>query len=110
MFLGVGVVLPEQEEVVAVPATAVVHASYGDSVFVAVDKQGEDGRARKVAQQKFVKTGDARGDFVAIQSGVQAGEEVVVAGSFKLRNGLPLTIDNGHAGEQPKLAPNPPNR
>ena len=33
MFLRVEVVLPEKAEVVAVPQTAVVHASYGDSVF-----------------------------------------------------------------------------
>lgn len=110
MFLGVSVVLPEVKQVLAVPATAIVHASYGDSVFVVADKRGEDGKARKVAQQKFVKAGDARGDFVDVLSGLEPGEEVVSSGAFKLRNGMPLAIDNTHAGERPVLAPNPPNR
>jgi membrane fusion protein (multidrug efflux system) len=110
MFLRVTVVLPEQEQVVAVPQTAVVHASYGDSVFVVQEKPGDDGKPRRVAQQKFVKTGATRGDFVAIQKGLSAGEEVVTAGAFKLRNGLPLLIDDAHAGEKPELLPHPPNR
>lgn len=110
MFLGVEVVLPEQKQVLAVPATAIVHASYGDSVFVVTDKRGEDGKAHKVAEQKFVKVGDSRGDFVDVSSGLKAGEEVVSSGAFKLRKGVPVTIDNLHAGEPPSLAPNPPNR
>lgn len=110
MFLRVTVVLPEEQDVVAVPQTAVVHASYGDSVFVVQEKTGEDGKQSRVAQQKFVKTGDARGDFVAVSKGVDVGEEVVTAGAFKLRNGLPLRIDNSHPGEKPDLAPLPPNR
>jgi membrane fusion protein (multidrug efflux system) len=110
MFLGVAVVLPEVKQVLAVPATAIVHASYGDSVFVVADKRAEDGKARKVVEQKFVKAGDARGDFVDVVSGLSPGEEVVSSGAFKLRNGVPLAIDNTHAGEPPKLAPNPPNR
>jgi membrane fusion protein (multidrug efflux system) len=38
MFVDVAVVLPQQQEVVAVPATAIVHAAYGDSVFVLEEK------------------------------------------------------------------------
>lgn len=110
MFVSVSVVLPEQKQVVAVPATAVVHASYGDSVFVVSEKRDQDGKVRRVAQQKFVKVGDARGDFVDVLEGLEPGEEVVSTGSFKLRNGIPLTIDNSHAGEPPELAPHPPNR
>jgi membrane fusion protein (multidrug efflux system) len=110
MFLSVAVVLPEEKQVIAVPATAIVHASYGDSVFVVADKRAEDGKPRKVAVQKFVKVGDSRGDFVDVLSGLEPGEAVVSSGAFKLRNGLPVAIDNTHAGEPPKLAPNPPNR
>ncbi len=85
-----------------VPATAVVHASYGDSVFVVEDKKddagtpvaGADGKPGKVARQQFVRVGEARGDFVAILDGVKAGQEVVTAGAFKLRNGSGVVVDN----------------
>jgi membrane fusion protein (multidrug efflux system) len=110
MFLSVAVVVPEERQVLAVPATAIVHASYGDSVFVVTDQRGEDGKLRKVVEQKFVKVGDARGDFVDVVDGLGVGEEVVTSGAFKLRKGMPVTIDNAHAGERPSLAPHPPNR
>jgi membrane fusion protein (multidrug efflux system) len=109
MFLSVQVVLPEQNEVVAVPQTAVVHASYGDSVFATEEKPGPDGKARKVAQQQFVKLGATRGDFVSVVDGLKDGQEVVTAGAFKLRNGIPLKVNNQGA-PAPSLDPHPENR
>lgn len=109
MFLRVEVVLPEKSDVVAVPQTAIVHASYGDSVFVGQEKPGPDGKPRKVAQQHFVKLGAARGDFVSVLDGLQADQEVVTAGAFKLRNGIPLKVNNAGAVE-PSLSPTPENR
>jgi membrane fusion protein, multidrug efflux system len=109
MFLRVEVVLPQKAEVVAVPQTAIVHASYGDSVFVGEQKPGPDGKPRKVAQQHFVKVGTTRGDFVSVVDGLQAEQEVVTAGAFKLRNGIPLKVKN-EGGPQPSLDPRPDNR
>lgn len=109
MYLRAEVVLPEKNEVVAVPQTAIVHASYGDSVFVTTQKPGPDGNPRKVAQQTFVKVGAARGDFVAILDGLKADTEIVTAGAFKLRNGIPLQVNN-QGGPQPSLEPHPENR
>jgi membrane fusion protein, multidrug efflux system len=110
MFLRVAVLLPEQKKVVAIPMTALIHASYGDSVFVVEQKPGPDGKPRPTAQQKFVKLGEMRGDFVATVDGLKPGEEVVTAGGFKLRNGIPLKIDNTSVKQDPKLAPEPENR
>jgi membrane fusion protein (multidrug efflux system) len=109
MFLRVEVVLPQKAEVVAVPQTAIVHASYGDSVFVGEQKPGPDGKPRKVAQQHFVKVGATRGDYVAVVDGLNAEQEVVTAGAFKLRNGIPLKVKN-EGGPQPSLDPKPENR
>ena len=109
MFLRVQVVLPEKNEVVAIPQTAIVHASYGDSVFVGEDKPGPDGKQRKVAQQQFVKVGTTRGDFVSVVDGLKVDQEVVTAGAFKLRNGIPLKVNNQGA-PTPSLDPHPENR
>jgi len=117
MFVTVSVVLPEKRRVVIVPATAVVHAAFGDSVFVVEDRKdesgavvkGPDGKPAKMARQQFVKSDARRGDFVAILDGVKAGQEVVVAGAFKLRNGAPIAINNSVKPE-PQLAPKPENR
>ncbi|MBK7399449.1 MAG: efflux RND transporter periplasmic adaptor subunit [Myxococcales bacterium] len=109
MFLEVLVILDKQQQVVAVPATAIVHATYGNSVFVVEDKgTGADGKPLKIARQQFVRTGAARGDFVSIEDGLKAGETVVVAGAFKLRNGASIVV-NDTVKFDPQLAPKPEN-
>jgi len=109
MFVDVAVILPREASAVVVPRTAIVHAAYGDSVFVAEDKKDANGENRKVVRQQFVRTGRARGDFVAVQEGIKAGDEVVVAGAFKLRNGAPIRIEPD-VKPAPELAPHLENR
>jgi len=110
MFVSVTVVLPEQETVLAVPATAVLNAPYSDSVFIVEDRPAQpDGTPSKVVRQQFVRLGTRRGDFVAITAGLNQGDTVVSTGVFKLRNGQAVTIDNSLAPEF-KLAPTPSNR
>ena len=106
MFGRVLLTLGEPEEVTAIPATAVVSATYGDSVFVVGEEAGEDGAARLVAQQRFIRTGRTQGDFVAVTEGLQPGETVVTAGAFKLRNGSAVEVSNELA-PQPQLQPQP---
>lgn len=109
MFVNVTVVAPERKAVVAVPATAIYYQAYGDSIFVVVEqKDPRTGEVVKRAEQRFVRLGEARGDFVAVESGVAAGEEVVTSGAFKLSNGTRLVIDNSLA-PTPQLAPRPAN-
>jgi membrane fusion protein (multidrug efflux system) len=105
MFVNVAVSLPARQKVLAVPATAVLYAPYGDSVFIIED--GKEG-AGKVLRQQFVRLGPKRGDFVAISTGVEAGQEVVSTGVFKLRNGQPAVVDNSLAPEFQK-SPKPEN-
>jgi membrane fusion protein (multidrug efflux system) len=102
MFVNVVVVRGQRNHVVSAPATAIVHASYGDSVFVVEPRKdgdgapvnGADGKPAKMARQQFVRLGPQRGDFVAIEAGVKAGQELVTAGAFKLRNGAGVVINN----------------
>jgi membrane fusion protein (multidrug efflux system) len=120
MFVNVAVILPEKREVTVLPATSLVHASFGDSVFV-VERRAAEPRAPAsatagttsqpgwFARQQFVKTGEARGDFVEILQGVSPGQQIVAQGAFKLRNGAPVAVNNG-LGLAPELAPHPENR
>lgn len=90
MFATVDVQLPEERDVIVLPATVIVYSPYGDSVYV-VAKDDKGGLA---AQQHFVEVGPKRGDQVALLGGVQAGDEVVSAGQGKLRPGTPVTVNN----------------
>ena len=107
MFVKVAVVLPTQNEVLAIPATAVLYAPYSDSVFLVEDKKNEEsGRPVKVVRQQFARLGEKRGDFVSVVSGLKEGEIVVSTGVFKYRNGQEVTVDNTLAPEF-KLRPKP---
>jgi membrane fusion protein (multidrug efflux system) len=116
MFANVAVVLPDQGAVVTIPQTAVVHASFGDSVFVVEPKKPDAPGARTSpagktilnARQQFVRLGQTRGDFIAVLDGVKDGEELVTAGAFKLRNNSPIVVDNTVTTD-PQLNPKPEN-
>jgi membrane fusion protein (multidrug efflux system) len=112
MFAAVTVMLPQRASTVGIPATAVVHATYGDSVFVVEPLPPADGAPKenvRIARQQFVKLGEARGDFVAVLDGVTDGQELVTAGAFKLHNGSKIALDNS-IKLNPQVAPTPPNR
>jgi membrane fusion protein (multidrug efflux system) len=80
--------------VVALPASAISYAPYGDSVFVVEQVRGQDDKAYLGVRQQFVKLGGGRGDQVAVLSGVKPGEQVVSSGAFKLRNGAAVFVNN----------------
>lgn len=80
--------------VIALPASAISYAPYGDSVYVVENMKGPDGKTFRGVRQQFVKLGGSRGDQVAVVSGVKPGEEVVSSGVFKLRNGAAVEVNN----------------
>jgi membrane fusion protein, multidrug efflux system len=94
MFAKVSVILPQREQVIALPVSSVHYAPYGDSVFIVGDDKDEDGKPIKSVKEQFVKLGTARGDLVAIVSGVKPGDEVVTAGVFRLKSGAAVIINN----------------
>ena len=109
MFVRTGLGLGSSQSVIALPASAVNYAPYGDSVYVVTDLKDESGRTYKGVRQQFVKLGPARGDQIAVVSGVNPGDEVVTSGVFKLRNGAAVQINNTvKPANNP--APKPENR
>jgi membrane fusion protein (multidrug efflux system) len=106
MYANVEVLSAEEKSVLVIPATAVMFAPYGDSVFAVEERKDEEGRTSTVVRQKFVRTGDRRGDLVAVVSGLERGETVVSSGAFKLRNGAAVAVNNALAPEA-RLAPKP---
>jgi membrane fusion protein, multidrug efflux system len=107
MFAKVEVDLAQTKKTIVIPGSAVSYAPYGDSVFV-IEKQKDPktGKESETLRQRFVRIGEARGDFVAVTQGLKAGETVVSTGVFKLRNGMAVTINNDLA-PKPQLHPKP---
>ena len=106
MFVNAEVVLPDAKPVLAVPATSVLYAPFGNSVFIIDEKKDDKGESTKVLRQQFVILGEARGDFVDVTDGLKEGETVVTSGVFKLSPGAQVVIDNTLA-PKPSLEPKP---
>ncbi|HWL15494.1 MAG TPA: efflux RND transporter periplasmic adaptor subunit [Opitutus sp.] len=94
LFARVAVELPAETPVLELPATAIVYSPYGNSVYVVVEKAGDNGATQLVVEQRFVTTGTKRGDLVSIVNGLKPGEQVVTSGQMKLRNGAAVVINN----------------
>jgi membrane fusion protein (multidrug efflux system) len=73
---------------VAVPVTALRKGPEGDHVFVIA--RDKDGKMR--AHARRVESGAASGEEVLIHAGLEAREQVVASGSFKLREAAAVTI------------------
>jgi len=106
MFARVEVLLPGDQDVLVIPATAVLSAPYGDIVYVI--NNSTNAPDELVVQQQFVRTGRRQGDFIAVESGLKAGDRIVRSGMFKLRNGSTVLINNEIVPEA-DLKPRPSN-
>jgi membrane fusion protein (multidrug efflux system) len=98
------------QSLLTLPQTAISYNPYGDVVYIVENKPADDqGPAQLVVQQRFVKLGPTRGDQVAVESGLKAGEVVVTAGQMKLHNGSTVIVNNSVTPTD-NPAPTPPNQ
>jgi membrane fusion protein (multidrug efflux system) len=105
MYATVDIANGSPQRYITLPQTAITYNPYGDIVYL-VESQGKDekGNPKLIAKQMIVTTGETRGDQVAVVNGVKEGDTVVTAGQIKLRNGVPLIINNAI---EPSFEPNP---
>ena len=108
MFVQAEVDLGPRQHVLALPASAISYAPYGDSVFVVADLKGPEGKTYRGVRQQVIKLGPARGDQIAVLSGLKAGEVVVSGGQIKLRNGTVVSVNNDVPANN-DVHPTPPN-
>jgi membrane fusion protein (multidrug efflux system) len=89
MYVNINLNVGDTRELITIPRTAISFNPYGSTVYLLKkDKEAY------IAEQRFVTTGETRGDQIAIIKGLQGGEKVVTSGQLKLRNGSPAIIDN----------------
>jgi membrane fusion protein, multidrug efflux system len=94
MFVDASLTSGGSQSLISLPASAINYAPFGDSVYVATDLKDPSGKMYRGVRQQFVKIERKRGDQVAIASGLNPGEEVVTSGTFRLRNGAPISVQN----------------
>jgi membrane fusion protein, multidrug efflux system len=116
MFANIEVTTGAPVDVLTLPRTAVVFSLYGDNIFVvkpAPPKAGEaqaatkDGKPDLIAERRFVRVGETRGERVSIVEGVTAGELVITSGQIKLQPNGPVVIDSAAGLPTPAETPKP---
>jgi membrane fusion protein, multidrug efflux system len=116
MFANLTVTTGEPAAVLTLPRTAIVYSLYGDDVFVVTAapharEQGglseNGGSSGLIVERRLVRVGPARGERVAIEEGLRAGERVVTAGQIKLQAYSPVTLDETPALPAPAETPRP---
>jgi membrane fusion protein (multidrug efflux system) len=95
MHVTIEIAVGEPQRLVTLPQVAISYNPYGNLVYV-VDNKGKDasGQDRLTVHQVFVTLGATRGDQVAVLKGVEEGQLVVTGGQMKLRNGVPIAVNN----------------
>lgn len=116
MFANLTVTTGEPAAVLTLPRTAIVYSLYGDDVFVVTAapharEQGgtsdSGGSSGLIVERRLVRVGPARGERIAIEEGLRAGERVVTAGQIKLQAYSPVTLDETPALPAPAETPRP---
>ena len=86
MFVNVAVGLPVQQQVLIIPATAVLYAPYGDSVFLVVDAKEQQQKDQKEKDLKDKKSGkdkkETKGEQGAGKGGAKAATGLVLRQQF----------------------------
>jgi membrane fusion protein, multidrug efflux system len=106
MFAKVSVLMSNLQNVIAIPATAIHYAPYGNSIFIVAEMKDQAGKPYQGVREQFIKLGQPRGDMIAVTAGLEPGEVIVTSGVFRLRNGMPVIINNKVKPDE-ELAPNP---
>jgi membrane fusion protein (multidrug efflux system) len=107
MYVDVAIELPVINKVLTIPSTAVLYAPFGNTVYVVEEKANADtGEKQRVVRQQIVRLGVVKGDFVAVTSGLNAGDTIVTSGVFRLRPGSAVKVNNS-ISPAAQLAPTP---
>jgi len=103
MAVSVRVIFPQADAVLAIPSTSVIYSAFGDSVYLL---QEDEQTGQLHARQQFIKIAQRRGDFVAVEAGLEGDERLASGGAFKLFNGQAVEV--GESGETTySLSPHP---
>jgi len=84
-FIRIAIKGLKRKGVILVPQKAVIQTPSGSAVWTVVNNK---------AEMRFVKLGEASGDYFIIEDGLKSEEIVIVDNLMKLRSGIPVIIEN----------------
>ena len=94
MYVKVKLPIGAETKPIIIPATAIKHAPYGDSVFVLTEQKNEGAESVYIPEERTITIGGNRGNQSAVIKGLKEGETIAANGVFKIIAGMPLKINN----------------
>lgn len=105
MFIYVTLPTGKPKKYITLPQMAITFNSYGSIVYVLKPTHHtQNNKAVWQVEQRFVTTGETRGNQISVLSGIKEGETVVTSGQLKIKNGSFVVINNAI---QPPSNPDP---
>jgi len=123
MYAQVNVIAGSAVAFVTVPRTAVTYSLYGDTIFVVKPAANPDSKTPPasggaqaatppaaeppalIAERRFVRVGETRGERVAVLEGLADDEQVITSGQIKLQPNARIQVDNTNALKAPAELP-----
>ena len=95
MFGEIEVYTGKPQRHLTLPKTAISFNPFGEIVYI-ITETGKDTAGKPIlsVKQSFITVGESRGDQIAILKGLKEGDQVVLAGQQKLKNGTVVAIHN----------------
>lgn len=81
-----------EEPGILIPTQAVSRIAGKSFVFVAVEKEQDDGSTALVAEQRLVELGAIQGQSYQVISGVESGDRLITSGILNLADGTPIDL------------------
>lgn len=96
-FVNIHLVVEQRPNAIVMPAAALQHGTDGDYVWLV--------KPDKTAAMQPVKVSTVEGTSVVLDSGLSAGQQIVIDGADKLREGTKVVPSVGHGGQKPPAQP-----
>lgn len=105
MYAKVNVLLPEIENTIVLPQTAIAFNLYGETVFVVKEGKNDKGEVEKTVSLVPIVVGERSGDSAIIASGVKPGDVVVTEGQVRISNGSLVYVDDTYKLDKQEQTP-----
>jgi membrane fusion protein, multidrug efflux system len=95
MFASVTLNIEQVKPYLTLPISAITFNPYGEVIYIIKQiGKDKDGKPILIAKERFITTGEKRGDQITILSGLKKGDWIVTSGQLKLKNNSRIIVNN----------------
>jgi len=105
MYANASISLAPLGEQLVIPQDAINFTLYGESAYVILSEEQENGEVWDIASQVTIQVAERRANLARVTAGVDAGDRIVTAGQLKLGNGTRVRLVESDLLNPPDILP-----